>query len=99
MIIFFKSGELGNQIFQYLAIKKYDNSSRIITFGLDEINDIFDLDLINIPSPKDEDNLIYKIFFRLCIQILPFFLRLLSQYFRLISTAGEKRTQEGSEFK
>ena len=42
MIIFFKSGELGNQIFQYLAIKKYDNSSRIITFGLDEINDIFD---------------------------------------------------------
>ena len=98
MIIFFKSGELGNQIFQYLAIKKYDNSSRIITFGLDEINDIFDLDLINIPSPKDQDNLIYKIFFRLCIQILPFFLRLLSQYFQLISTAGEKRTQEGSEF-
>jgi hypothetical protein len=98
VIIIFKSGELGNQIFQYLAIKKYDNSAWIISFGLDEITEIFDLDLINIPSPKEEDTFLYKIFFKTCLQVLPFFLRLLAQNFRLISTVGEKRSKEGSEF-
>ena len=41
MIIFFQSGQLGNQIFQYLAMKKFDDKEKIIFVLEMELSNVF----------------------------------------------------------
>ena len=60
MTIFFQSGQLGNQIFQYLAMKKFDDKEKIIFVGADALANIFSTDITNISSPKIQDSYLYK---------------------------------------
>ena len=98
MIIFFQSGQLGNQIFQYLAMKKFDNDAKVIFFGADALVKVFDLEIINISLPKKENNYLYKLFFRIASQFLPRVLLFLSDSIRLISSVEESRSSNGSKF-
>ncbi|MCW5211925.1 alpha-1,2-fucosyltransferase [Desulfobulbus sp. TB] len=41
MIIFFKSGRLGNQLFQYCAIKKFQKNTSVVTVGMQEFKSLF----------------------------------------------------------
>jgi hypothetical protein len=51
MIIFLENGRLGNQLFQYSALKKEFPKDRIILIGFDELSELFDLgDSIIIPK-------------------------------------------------
>lgn len=98
MIIFFQSGQLGNQIFQYLAMKKFDNDAKVIFIGADALVKVFALDIINIRLPKKEDNYSYKLFFRFTSYFLPSILLFLSDSIRLISSVEESRNSNGSKF-
>ena len=50
MLIFLGDGRIGNQIFQYLFIKKIqDNNEKIIVSGFEELIEVFKInDFINI---------------------------------------------------
>lgn len=41
MIIFFESGRLGNQLFQYCAMKKYQSNNPIVAIGMHELRNNF----------------------------------------------------------
>lgn len=49
MIIFFESGRLGNQLFQYCAMKKYQPRSLIVALGMRELKDNFaGIDIVGV---------------------------------------------------
>ena len=49
MIIFFESGRLGNQLFQYCAIKKFQKNTPVVAVGMQELKAIFTgIDLVGI---------------------------------------------------
>ncbi|WP_161794833.1 alpha-1,2-fucosyltransferase [Desulfonatronum thioautotrophicum] len=59
MIIFFEHGRLGNQLFQYAALKKYAGKEKICLIGFDDLRDTFDgLDAV---FPLRNYSLLYKI--------------------------------------
>lgn len=41
MIIFFESGRLGNQLFQYCAIRKFNNTEPVVAIGMQELKSLF----------------------------------------------------------
>jgi hypothetical protein len=98
MIIFFQSGQLGNQIFQYLAMKKFDDKEKIIFVGADALANIFSTDITNISSPKIQDSYLYKFLFRLMVRFLPSILLFLSDSLHLITSVEELRGENGSKF-
>ena len=98
MIIFIKSGRLGNQIFQYLAMKKFDSKSKIIFIGADALLSIFPLEIKNIAKPRHEDSSLYKFFYRALSHSLPSILLFLSDSLHLISSVAEGRGASGSQF-
>lgn len=49
MIIFFESGRLGNQLFQYCAIKKFQPGGLIVAIGMSELKDNFaGIDIVGV---------------------------------------------------
>lgn len=42
MILFFEDGRLGNQLFQYVGIKKYFPSHKIVLFGFDDLDKVIE---------------------------------------------------------
>jgi len=77
MIIFFASGGLGNQIFQYVFLKTIQkNNEKIIVCGFDELLNVFELNdntIINIPKKnKWFRRLVYKIFDPICNKLSDF---------------------------
>lgn len=68
MIFFFPEGRLGNQIFQYLALKKIAKKGELaVVFGFDELNEVFQLDgIIRVPRrgkvPKLLSVFMYRFF-------------------------------------
>ena len=71
MLIFLGDGRIGNQIFQYLFIKKIqDNNEKIIVSGFEELIEVFKInDFINI---NKNNRWIRALFFRICKPILNF---------------------------
>lgn len=49
MIIFFESGKLGNQLFQYCAMKKFQPGGLIVAIGMSELKDNFTgIDIVGV---------------------------------------------------
>ena len=62
MVIVFEYGRLGNQLFQYVGIKKTFAKHRIIMFGCDSLYSMFDgVEAMIIPRDKFRSPLLYKI--------------------------------------
>tara|TARA_Y100000385_G_scaffold287510_1_gene351941 strand:- start:10584 stop:11453 length:870 start_codon:yes stop_codon:yes gene_type:complete len=98
MIFFFQSGQLGNQIFQYLAIKKFDDKAKVVFIGADALTKVFSTEIINIPSPKIQDSYLYRFLFKFIIRYFPGILLFLSDSIGLITSVEESRGANGSKF-
>ena len=69
MLIFGESGRLGNQIFQYAALRSLcKENETLLLLGFNELESVFDginANIINLNSPKLERSLYYKVYPRL----------------------------------
>ncbi|MCX7734771.1 MAG: alpha-1,2-fucosyltransferase [bacterium] len=66
MILYVSEGGLGNQIFQYMFLKKLQanelNNEKIIAYGFEEIKEVFDgIDIITIQNPFKSIKRIHKL--------------------------------------
>ncbi len=89
MVIFFEWGRLGNQLFQYCAMRAFDPTGSILAFGLDDLKHHFPSVAL---SPLSVSNRI-GLFARAAYH----FIRLIS-YLRLIGTVDEAHSVEGPRF-
>ena len=73
MILFFENGRLGNQLFQYVGIKKFFPNQKIVLFGCEDLLCYFDgVDASFISKKLFRNRAIYEIFKR----IIHFFARM-----------------------
>lgn len=87
MIIVFRHGQLGNQLFQYCAMRKFQPHGKIISVGMAEItSSIKGLEMRNLELK------------RLVATILKRVVEFIAQSLRLISFVEEKANETGSTF-
>ena len=93
IILFFRDGDLGNQLFQYAAMRRYDPEALIISVGLEELDSAFAPERLWNLSPHKHilRTAIFKYFTR--------FFDFLITKFRLARIIEEERHSDGLVFK
>jgi len=89
MVVFFESGRLGNQIFQYATLKMLFPNEKVILFGFEDLDNVINpvdvmlIKRVDMPSwvPFSMVRLLFSVFAR----------------FRLIGSIWEKRNKESYE--
>jgi hypothetical protein len=72
MVFFFENGGLGNQIFQYIGLKKTYHNSKIILFGFDSLKNVMEIEDVIILTSKFYRYQIFKNILKNVFKILSF---------------------------
>lgn len=92
LILFIENGRLGNQLFQYCAMRKFDPSGRILVLGMDDLRSMFTG--IEVKAvPKLGSVLLYLVR-RYGLAALEYF----SEHMRLLTRVDEIQTEIGADF-
>jgi hypothetical protein len=93
MIIFFEDGRLGNQLFQYCAMRKFQPKGVIFAVGMNDL--VAGFSGIELLRCTQCENLPRHLFYRISRKLI----ELGALKFRLISTVREVRSSTGVSFK
>lgn len=93
MIIFFESGRLGNQLFQYCAMKKFQPNSLVVALGMRELKDNFSgIDIVGISK-------LGKLIERVIGHIGRKRIEYAASKLRILTIVEEERSPSGIKFK
>jgi len=91
MIIFFESGRIGNQLFQYCALRKLQKNGTLYLIGMQSLKSMFNN--VEVAGATSFEKFIERFIYCLGIEVLGGFAKRL----RLIGTIEERDTLEGKQ--